>query len=49
MNWADRSSNWIKMIMESTTLEAEGTGLQSIYDLQVKNKYVFKTILLKPF
>ena len=37
------------IFMESTTLEAEGSGLQSIYDLQVKNKYVFKTILLKPF
>lgn len=45
---SNRSSNWIKMIMESTTLEAEGTGLQSIYDLQVKNKYVL-VILLKPF
>ena len=37
------------IFMESTTLEAEGTGLQSTCDLQVKNKYVFKTILLKPF
>ena len=37
------------IFMESTTLEAEGSGLQSIYDLQVKNKYVFKTVLLKPF
>ena len=37
------------IFMVGTTLEAEGTGLQSTYDLQVKNKYVFKTILLKPF